>query len=333
MRCELQAAPLLSGAHPALADPWEFASNAISGDVVLAVLTETRGPAYRSPGAAMAILPDGSFAGAITSGCVEADLILHANDIRTGGDVRVLRYGEGSTFIDIRLPCGGGIDVMLFPLRDVEVLRKLSKVRRLRRPVSLQISKFGRLTLGPVCETKVDTHGFSLGFEPPLQFLTFGAGPEASVFAAWVEGLGYEQLLVSHDAITLASTPASGNHCRELTNLSELFALQIDAHTAAVLFYHDHDYEPEILKHLLSTPAFYIGAQGSRATQRSRLQRLEEIGVSLEQSSRVRGPIGVIPSSRDPKSLAVSVLAEIIAAGSQVFGAPQERNLTKECCL
>ncbi|EPE93768.1 XdhC family protein [Rhizobium grahamii] len=333
MRCELQAAPLLSGAHPALADPWEFSSNATCEGVVLAVLTETRGPAYRSPGAAMAILPDGSFAGAITSGCVEADLILHANDIRVGGDVRVLRYGEGSSFIDIRLPCGGGIDVMLFPLRDVQVLRKLSKARKLRRPVSLQISKSGRLTLAPVRETKNDAHGFTLGFEPPLQFLTFGAGPEASVFAALVEGLGYEQLLVSHDAMTLASTRASGNKCRELTNLSELFALQVDARTAAVLFYHDHDYEPEILKHLLTSSAFYIGAQGSRATQRSRLQRLEEIGVPLERSSRIRGPIGVIPSSPDPKSLAVSVLAEIMVAGPQVSGAPQGRNPAKECCL
>ncbi|UWU25863.1 XdhC family protein (plasmid) [Rhizobium sp. CB3060] len=332
MRCELQAAPLLSGAHPALADPWEFAINA-SGDVVLAVLIETRGPAYRSAGAAMAILPDGRFAGAITSGCVEADLILHANEIRASGEVRLLCYGEGSRFIDIRLPCGGGIDVMLFPLRDVDVLRKLSKARKLRSPVSLQISKFGRLTLGPIRETKIDAHGFALGFEPPLKFVTFGAGPEASVFAALAEGLGYQQLLVSHDAITLASTRASGNQCRELTNLSELCALQIDTRTAAVLFYHDHDYEPEILKHLLSTPAFYIGAQGSRATQRSRLQRLDEIGVSLEQSSRVRGPIGVIPSSRDPKSLAVSVLAEIVAAGSQASKASEQRNLTKECCL
>ncbi|ASS60378.1 XdhC family protein [Rhizobium leguminosarum] len=332
MQCELQAAPLLSGAHPALADPWELAINA-SGDVVMAVLTETRGPAYRLPGAAMAILPDGSFSGAITSGCVEADLILNASDVRNTGDVRVLRYGEGSTFIDIRLPCGGGIEVMLFPLRDVEVLGKLAKARKLRRPVSLQISKSGRLTLGPITETKNDAHGFALGFEPPLQFLTFGAGPEASVFAALVEGLGYEQQLVSHDAMTLASTRASGNKCRELTNLSELFALQIDARTAAVLFYHDHDYEPEIIKHLLSTPAFYIGAQGSRATQRSRLQRLEEIGVSLDRSSRVRGPIGVIPSSRDPKSLAVSVLAEIMAAGSQVSKASEQPNLKKECCL
>ncbi|WP_246721004.1 XdhC family protein, partial [Rhizobium ruizarguesonis] len=128
----MQAAPLLSGAHPALADPWELAINA-SGDVVMAVLTETRGPAYRLPGAAMAILPDGSFSGAITSGCVEADLILNASDVRNTGDVRVLRYGEGSTFIDIRLPCGGGIEVMLFPLRDVEVLGKLAKARKLRR--------------------------------------------------------------------------------------------------------------------------------------------------------------------------------------------------------
>lgn len=97
--------------------------------------------------------------------------------------------------------------------------------------------------------------------------------------------------------------------------MPDLDALKIDADSAAVLFYHDHDYEPAILSYLLTTPAFYIGAQGSRSTQRTRLMRLAEMGVSEEAMSRVRGPIGLIPSSRDPRMLAVSVLAEIIGIG------------------
>ena len=75
-----------------------------------------------------------------------------------------------------------------------------------------------------------------------------------------------------------------------------------------------------LLRHLLARPAFYIGAQGSRATQASRLRQLAEMGVAPELRERVRGPIGLIPSSRDPKLLAISVLAEVVMmAGDQVL--------------
>ncbi|ARM90980.1 MULTISPECIES: XdhC family protein [Rhizobium] len=328
MQCEWQAPVLLSGAHPAIADPWDFAVSA-DEDAVMAVLIETVGPAYRLPGAAMAILPDRRYAGAITSGCIEADLILNADDIRATSGVRVLRYGEGSPFKDIQLPCGGGIDVMLFRLQDRNILEQLTKVRKLRQPVSLVIGREGRLSLGIYKKTARNFDSFSLGFEPPLRFVTFGAGPEASIFAGLVEGLGYGQTLISHDATTVACTRASGNTSRELSHLSQLNDVEVDSRTAAVLFYHDHDYEPEIIRRMLATPAFYIGAQGSRATQRSRLKRLEEAGVHQSELQRVRGPIGLIPSSRDPRALAVSVLAEVlsIVANSADLSTPSKVGL------
>ncbi|MGP4689543.1 XdhC family protein [Agrobacterium pusense] len=315
MQCEWQAAPLVSGAHPAIADPWDFAATA-EQEAVMAVLIETVGPAYRMPGAAIAILPDRRYAGAITSGCIEADLILHSEEIRKIGGVRILRYGEGSPFKDIQLPCGGGIDVMLFCLKDRAVLDELAQYRKARRPIALEITYDGRLKLRAYKKTERSAQTFTLGFDPPIQFVTFGAGPEASVFAGLVEGLGYGQTLISHDATTVSCTRASGNTSRELSHLSQLQDLAVDARTAIVLFYHDHDYEPEIIRRMLQTPAFYIGAQGSRATQRSRLKRLEEAGVQKEQLNRVRGPIGLIPSSRDPKALAVSVLAEVLSVSS-----------------
>lgn len=315
MQSEWQAAPLVSAAHPAIADPWDFAATA-EQDAVMAVLIETVGPAYRLPGAAIAILPDRRYAGAITSGCIEADLILHSDEIREVGGVRILRYGQGSPFIDIQLPCGGGIDVLLFRSKDRAVLDELAQHRKARRPIALEISYDGRLKLRTYQKTERSAQRFTLGFEPPIQFVTFGAGPEASVFAGLVEGLGYGQTLISHDTTTVSCTRASGNTSRELSHLSQLQDLAVDARTAVVLFYHDHDYEPEIIRRMLQTPAFYIGAQGSRATQRSRLKRLEQAGVPEEQMNRVRGPIGLMPSSRDPKALAVSVLAEVLSVPS-----------------
>lgn len=93
-------------------------------------------------------------------------------------------------------------------------------------------------------------------------------------------------------------------------SLSTLSDLRAGADTAGVC--HDHEYEPAILQRMLATPAFYIGAQGSRAIQTARLAQLKANGVSTDELARLRGPIGLIPSSRDPKSLAISVLSEVV---------------------
>ena len=297
--------------HPALVDPWDAAQRGGTG-TVLALLTATHGPAYRNPGAAMAIFPDGHYVGAITSGCIEADLVLHAQEVRAGGQPKHLRYGEGSPFIDMRLPCGGAVEICLVRIQDHHILADLAAARRARKAVSLRISAEGRFSLGDWRETGADGQDFNVGFRPPLRFVVFGAGPEASLFASLTRSLGYEQLLVSHEDTSLNAARALGCQVMKITKVTDLETLKIDADCATVLFYHDHDYEPAVLNYLLTTPAFYIGAQGSRSTQRTRLMRLAEMGVSASAMARVRGPIGLIPSSRDPRTLAVSVLAEII---------------------
>ncbi|MGO9818441.1 MAG: XdhC family protein [Acidocella sp.] len=302
-----------NGLHPALLDPWDAALTMGDGTVI-ALLMATEGPAYRNLGAALAISADGHCAGAITSGCIEADLILHAPDVRASGWPKRLRYGAGSPFFDLRLPCGGAIEVMLFPLRAPDVLGELARRRAARRPVSLSVSRQGRLSIAPYAPTGVVNDGLSLGFRPPVRFVIFGAGPEALVFAHLAASLGHDHLLLSHDDVTLGSARLTGCKAEKLSRISDLPDVLVDADTAVTLFYHDHDYEPELLRYLLAGDAFYIGAQGSRGAQRSRLARLQKMGVPAGQIARLRGPIGLIPSARDAQTLAISVLAEIMAA-------------------
>lgn len=295
--------------QPALLDPWRAARDFGPGTVV-AVLTETFGPAYRNRGTAMAIAADGRTAGALTSGCIEADLVLQARALREDDAPRRLRYGQGSPFVDLRLPCGGAIEVMLFVLRDGQVLAELALRRQARHITVLTISDSGRLRLG-------EGPGLRLSFHPPPRFVIFGAGAEAAVFANLVRSLAYDHILLSHDERSLSMAQQMGCRTRRLgplSDMADMAELVPDSQCAALLFYHDHDHEPALLRRLLAGPAFYIGAQGSRATQATRLQRLAELGVPAAACSRLRGPIGLIPSTRDPMQLAVSVLAEVMAA-------------------
>ncbi|MDP3339254.1 XdhC family protein [Frigidibacter sp.] len=292
-------------------DPWDSALTWGAG-TVLAVLTATEGPAYRSAGAAMAIHPDGRFAGAITSGCIEADLILRAAEVRETGQVQDLRYGQGSPFFDLRLPCGGAAQIRLFPLQDTDILDDLAQARARRRPASLLVSAEGRLAIEGWQPTRLQGAALRIGFLPPLRFLVFGTGAEAAAFTGIVRGMGYEHILLSPEDLSLGVVRAAGSPVMQIDPGLPAAPLHADADTAAILFFHDHDLEPAILQHLLQTPAFYVGAQGSRAAQAVRLSRLREMGVPEDQLGRIHGPVGLIPSSREPNALAVSVLAEII---------------------
>ncbi|SED66892.1 xanthine dehydrogenase accessory factor [Rhodobacter sp. 24-YEA-8] len=297
--------------HPALLDPWDMA--AIWGrGTVIAVLTGTEGPAYRNPGATLAVAPDGRFAGAITSGCVEADLILRAAEVRRTGRTQTLRYGMGSPFFDLKLPCGGGIDVRLFLPKDPAILLLLQEARANRKPVALAVGDDGSLKLEDWRPTAGDEEAFHLGFRPGPQFVVFGTGAEAAAFTGLLRGMGHNHLALSHELSTLAAISSQGSQVQEITPQARLQDLPVDADTAIVLFYHDHDFERVILRQMLRSSAFYIGAQGSRATQARRLETLAAMGVPAEALSRLRGPIGLIPSSRDPQTLALSVLAQIV---------------------
>ncbi|MBE3640077.1 XdhC family protein [Mangrovicoccus algicola] len=295
-------------------DPVE-ALAAGSDEAVLAVITGVEGPSYRPVGAAMAIFPGGERAGTLSSGCVESDIAIHAAEVLRRGRPATIRYGRGSPFLDIQLPCGGGLDILLVPRPDRNLMAQVAARRAARQPCRLEIDgRSGAMRLeGTPGETGWTGETFGIRFDPPLRFLVFGKGPEACTFAALVQSAGYPNLLMSPDPETLDLGRGAGCATQQLLSRGLPAGVAADPRTAAVLFFHDHDWEPEILRDLLETPAFYIGAQGSRRARDARMLQLEAMGVAAAARTRLHGPVGLIPSARDAGTLAVSVLAEILA--------------------
>jgi xanthine dehydrogenase accessory factor len=266
-------------------------------DMALAVIVAIEGPSYRPLGAAMAIPAEGPATGNVSSGCIEQDLILHARRALKDGECRTIRYGLGSPFRDLELPCGGGLDILILPRPDRAVLRHVIAELEQRRPAQLWISrKSGAFALG-----EVGTQ-FTLTILPKLRFLVFGKGAEAHAFASLVDGLGYDIELFSPDDVA-----------HPLTSSTWPEGLMADARTAVLLFFHDHDWEPNILQGALQTEAFFIGAQGSLRASLAREAALVSCGVPRAQIARLRAPFGLIPSVRDPRTLSVSVLADVLA--------------------
>ncbi len=73
-----------------------------------------------------------------------------------------------------------------------------------------------------------------------------------------------------------------------------------------------------VLLEALKSPAFYIGALGSRANTAKRKERLALFDLSEAEINRLHGPIGLDIGSRTPGEIAVSILAEIIAVRNPV---------------
>jgi xanthine dehydrogenase accessory factor len=90
--------------------------------------------------------------------------------------------------------------------------------------------------------------------------------------------------------------------------------VDLNRSTAVVTLTHDPKIDDPALKAALASPAFYIGALGSRKTHQQRKRRLVEDGFNQEQLQRVHAPVGLDLGGRSPQEIALSIMAEVVKA-------------------
>lgn len=95
---------------------------ALGPRTALAVISNTEGSAYRPRGAGMAVAANGAATGHLSSGCIDKDVALHMRAALRDGRLRRLRYGLGSPFRDLELPCGGGLEILIQPRLDLPAI-------------------------------------------------------------------------------------------------------------------------------------------------------------------------------------------------------------------
>jgi len=248
----------------------------------LALLTGTKGGFPRRPGAMMALWPDGTRVGRLGAGCIDADIAAHLD---RPGPVTRLIYGQDGP-VDLPLPCGGQVQVALLHRPDPDWLSAIwdDRIRRRTGDWSVDLST-GRPDRSG--QAAVGEDAFRMVLPPPPALQIHGEGDEAMALKALALAL---------------DLPCPGPDSR------------LDAFSAVVTLFHDHDRELPALARALGSDAFYIGALGSRRAQAARLAALQEKGFGPDSLRRLRGPIGVVSPARDPRLIAASALTEILAA-------------------
>lgn len=280
------------------ADILRFALARISEGVPTALVTliGIEGSSSRGIGAQMAVAADGRHIGSFSGGCIEAAVVAEAIACLDAGTPRKVRYGTASPYIDIRLPCGGGIDLLFTPHPDAQALADALAALDWREPASLVLPG----------------DPFVLRLVPALRILALGQGEELSAFALLARSFGAQVCALTPDKTVRAQLADQGIETVELVTRTHLPPVQADDWTAAIFLFHDRDWEEYLLPAALALPGFYIGAIGSPRTQATRREMLRAAQVDQTLQARLQASVGLIPATRDPATLALSALAQIV---------------------
>ena len=290
---------------------------------VLATLVAQDGSAPRPRGSQMAIRADGEAVGNLTGGCAEAAIIAEAQARLAAGNNRLLRYGKGSPYIDIRLPCGSGIDVFFdvhFANRDLDLVLSANAGRQ---PASL-VFDFDALTCRaePGAVMLDEPRRWARLCEPTVRIHAVGKGPLVPLLAQLGDAAEFEVLVWSSEPETLARAQPFARSTHALTTPEAFSCGALDQWTAFLSLFHEHEWDPPILAQALASESFYVGALGSRRTAESRREVLRELGVSDEALARLHGPVGLDLGARSPPEIALAILGQIVQVRRRGIGRP-----------
>lgn len=299
----------------------------------LVTITAVSGASMRNPGAHIAVAADGASLGSLSGGCIEAAVISEALAAIEEGAPRRLRYGQGSPFIDIRLPCGGSVDLLINPLSPGPLASLIASQLTARHPAKL----FLPATRGEPALLSgsgrqpgwSDPSHFVVHHAPPMRLCLLGQGKTIETLAKLARTIGADIALFTPDRDHVGSLADDGFATTLLYSLTQDVLLTGDQWSAFAFFFHEHDWEIPLLARALAEPSFFVGAMGSLATHARRLEMLKEDGTARAERERIVAPIGLIPSSRDPATLALSALAQIVDRYNLVQTDPDSPMITR----
>ncbi len=288
--------------------------------VVLGTVVRTWGSSPRPPGSLMIIRGDGQVAGSVSGGCIEDDLIHRVQHGELGGRLpQTTTYGASAEQAQrFGLPCGGSVQVVLEPLGAQSQLRELLAAIEQHRVVRRRLEMATGLVSLAQAHTdegvRFDGSALETVHGPRLRLLIIGAGQLSRYLATMAVMTDYRVTVCDpRDEYHEGWAAVEGVTLSRTMPDDLVLAMNLDAHSAVVAVTHDPKLDDLALMEALKTPAFYIGALGSRRNNEARRRRLIEFDVSQAEVSKLRGPVGLNLGGKTPPEIALSIVAEMTA--------------------
>jgi xanthine dehydrogenase accessory factor len=291
---------------------------------LLVTVVKTWGSSPRPEGAMLAIRDDGLVVGSVSGGCIEDDLI---ERVRQRGIEQTLpeavKYGitaeEAHRF---GLPCGGTIQLVLEPLSQQSGIARLCDAVEDGRLVARRVEMAtGAVHLGPAEATDgvaFDGQRLLTIHGPRYRMLVIGAGQLSRYLCHIAVGLDYQVTVCDPREEYTDEWDVPGTKIVRTMPDDTVLEMKLDERCAVIALTHDPKLDDLALMEALKTPAFYVGALGSRRNNAARRERLKEFDLNDTELARLHGPVGIYIGSRTPPEIAVSILAEVTAAKNGV---------------
>jgi xanthine dehydrogenase accessory factor len=321
----------------------------------LATVVRIEGSAYRRPGAKLLVEEDGATLGSISGGCLEGDVRETALAVLADGAPRRRRYDTGADENEawgLGLGCAGSVEIFVQPVATPEARPSIERALELfaeGRPFALW-TRVGGPRAGAMAAIDADgTMAGSVGsgededalrrraaegiaarasrliedpggevfaevLLPSPRLIVFGADEDARPLVTLAAAAGFDVVVVDHREALLSPERFPEAERRVVRRPEDgLAGLSIGPRTFAVVKTHRIAHDREWARRVLEAGAGYVGLLGPRARTR---EIVREIGA--ESDERVYGPVGLDLGAEGPEQVALSIVAELIAAGSGV---------------
>ena len=319
--------------------------------VAVGTVVATWGSAPRALGSCMAVSDAGGLAGSVSGGCVETAVLQEAREVLKGAPPHLLRFGVADeTAWAVGLACGGSIEVFVEAL-DPSVFASQREAVLRDEPLALatviagpapELGRHAVLRAGGAASGSLEgplrtaaaalledalatgrsvrlaVAGVELFVDVllPLPTLVVVGGVHIAVaLVTLARTLGFRTVVV--DPRPAFANPERFPHADRIESAwpdDALARVGLTSATAVAVLTHDPKLDDPALRAALPSAAFYVGALGSKNTQAKRRSRLLEAGLTEAQVDRLRAPIGLDLGGRSPEEIALSVMAEVVAA-------------------
>jgi xanthine dehydrogenase accessory factor len=326
-----------------------------------AVLIRVFGNGPRPEGATLLVADDGRIAGSVSGGCVEGAAAELVAQSRGDGLARVVRFGiSDEQAWGVGLACGSTIDVLIEPMLRPEVEQEaraaqgFAIVTPLPEGTPDENGRSNAVVSGqpadpiivggnkePSTDPLIDAargliasgrsgtvmadgrQWFVETFAPAPRLVVFGAVQAAIPLVRMARELGYRTVVAdAREAFASRERFPDADHV--IVGWPDDVAQEIglSEDDAVVVMSHDPKLDEPAIVEAMHAGARYVGAMGSRKTQAVRRERLLAAGLTDEDLTRLRGPIGLDLGGREPAEMALAILAEIVATRNEASAAP-----------
>ena len=307
----------------------------------LVTLVRVEGSSYRRPGARLLVSSDGNTVGAISGGCLEAEVAKKARwAARTGAIVeRFSTVFDDTSDIPYGLGCGGTLDLLIEPTNTSEAAALLKAMRESlagqrrnvvtwlpenKQPLRRAVYDESGNTLFESPGTSLHNLVFDEWLEPPQRLLLFGAGNDAQPMTQLASLLGWRTIVLDGRAqLARADRFPAADAVIASANLGGILPRREDA---VVIMAHSYEQDRSWLTTLLPYQPRYLGLLGSR--HRSALlvsEAAAALGWRLDQACQnLFAPVGLDLGGDGAEAIALATIAEIQACCQVSFGTPAE---------